>query len=128
MADRRIERLKRDLALEHAAGRVGDAAYLEQMAWLRSESSEAAVAQPASADPDEALAFIEGIAATWELATPEERAQLVQATYERVTVQGPNVVRVSSRRWRSTRGCPRYCLKTCQWSGLWRARMVLGAR
>ncbi len=38
--------------------------------------------------------YREGIAATWQLATPEERARLVQATYERVTVKGPSVVRV----------------------------------
>ena len=94
VTDRRIERMKRDLALEHAAGRIGDDRYLEQMARLRAESSTTTGAQPASVDPEEAVAFIEGIAATWELATPEERARLVQATYERVTVKGPNVVRV----------------------------------
>jgi len=61
---------------------------------LRAEQSATAPEVRPSVDPDEAAAFIEGIAATWELATPEERARLVQATYERVTVQGPNVVRV----------------------------------
>ena len=94
LADRRIDRMKRDLALEHAAGHVGDASYLEQMARLRAESSTTSSAQPASVDPAEAVAFIEGIAATWGLATPEERARLVQATCERVTVKGPSVVRV----------------------------------
>jgi hypothetical protein len=64
------------------------------MARLRAESSTTMSGQPAAVDPKEAAAFIEGITATWELATPEEGARLVQATYERVTVQGPNVVRV----------------------------------
>ncbi len=50
--------------------------------------------RPAPVDPQEAVSFIEGIAATWELATPAERARLVQATYERITVKGPSVVRV----------------------------------
>ena len=45
-------------------------------------------------DPQEAVAFIEGIKGAWVLATPEERARLVQATYQRITVNGPNVVRV----------------------------------
>ena len=48
----------------------------------------------ASVDPQEAVAFIEGIKGAWVLATPEERARLVQATYRRITVNGPNVVRV----------------------------------
>ena len=42
VTDRRIERMKRDLALEHAAGRIGDDRYLEQMARLRAESSTTA--------------------------------------------------------------------------------------
>ena len=37
---------------------------------------------------------MEGIAATWAKATPEERTLLVQATYEHVTVQGPQVLKV----------------------------------
>ncbi len=94
VADRRIERTKRELALEHAADRIGDEIYLEQMARLRAESTSRSTAQPAPINPVEAVAFIEGIAETWRLATPEERARLVQATYERVTVRGPDVVQV----------------------------------
>ncbi len=94
VTDRRIERMMKDLALEHVAGRIGDAAYLEQMARLRAESSTKPSVQPAPVDPQEAVTFIEGIAATWKLATPEERARLVQATYERITVKGPSVVKV----------------------------------
>ncbi|MCJ7712241.1 MAG: hypothetical protein MUQ32_15580, partial [Chloroflexi bacterium] len=67
--------------------------YLEQVARLRAESTTTTHAQPATVGPDEAVAFIEGIEATWVLATPEERARLVQAIYERITVKGPNVVR-----------------------------------
>ena len=92
--DRRVERMKHDLALEHAAGRIADAAYLDQMARLRAEPRPTASPQPPAVDPAEAVAFIEGIAATWQFATPEERARLVQATYERITVKGPDVLRV----------------------------------
>lgn len=56
--------------------------------------TRALLARRAPVDPQEAAAFIEGIAATRELATPAERARLVQATYERITVRGPSVVRV----------------------------------
>jgi hypothetical protein len=57
-------------------------------------------------DPDEAVAFIDGIAATWKLATPEERARLVQATYERITVKGPDVLRVKLTPMAERRGLP----------------------
>lgn len=95
LTNHRVERMKRDLALEHAAGRVADEVYFAQMTRLRAESAVVTGApQPPAIDPDEAISFIEGIAATWNLATPEERTRLVQATYERVTVKGPNVVKV----------------------------------
>ena len=64
------------------------------MARLRAEPRPTANPQPPTVDPAEAVAFIEGIASTWKLAKPEERARLVQATYERVTVKGPDVLRV----------------------------------
>lgn len=94
VTDRRVERMKRQLALEHAADRISDASYLEQLAQLRAESTTKTSVQPTRVGPDKAIAFIEGIAETWRLATLEERAQLVQATYERVTVKGPRVVGV----------------------------------
>ena len=71
-----------------------DPRYLEQMAALRAEG-EMVPAQPLTGiDPEEAVAFTEGIAATWAMATPEERARLVQSTYERVSVRGSQVLRV----------------------------------
>ena len=94
VTDRRIERMKRELALQHAADRMSDASYLEQLARLRAESTTNTTVRPAPINPAEAVAFIEGIAEAWRLATPEERARLVQATYERVTVKGPNVFQV----------------------------------
>ena len=94
VTDHRIERMKRELALEHAADRVGDESYLEQMARLRAETTRTTTTQPKPINAAEAVAFIEGIAETWRLATPEERARLVQATYERITVRGGDVVQV----------------------------------
>ena len=90
----RIERMKRDLALDHAADRISDGRYLEQMAALRAEGETIPSAPRAGFDPEEAAAYIEGLAATWARATPEEQTQLVQATYENVTVRGPQVLRV----------------------------------
>jgi hypothetical protein len=45
-------------------------------------------------DPGEAAAYIEGMAATWAVATAEERAQLVLSHVERITVRGSQVLRV----------------------------------
>ena len=106
VTERRIERMMKELALEHVAGRIGDLAYLEQMARLRAELSTTPGVRPASVDPREAVAFIEGIEAVWVLATPEERARLVQATYERITVKGPNVVRVKMTPMAERTGLP----------------------
>ena len=80
--------------LGYSYGTAIGASYLEQLARLRAESTTNTTVRPAPINPAEAVAFIEGIAEAWRLATPEERARLVQATYERVTVKGPNGVQV----------------------------------
>ena len=90
----RIDRMKRDLALDHAADRITDGRYLEQMTALRAEGETVPVHPRTAMDPEEAAAYIEGIGATWAKATPEELTRLVQATYEKVTVRGPQVLRV----------------------------------
>jgi DNA invertase Pin-like site-specific DNA recombinase len=89
----RIDRMKRDLALDHAADRITDRRYLEQMAALRVEGETIPVHPRTDIDPEEAAAYVAGIAATWARATPDERTRLVQATYEKVTVRGSQVLR-----------------------------------
>jgi hypothetical protein len=85
----------RELSDAHIAGLIRDDHYVADMAALRAKRAVVAAApQQAPIRPDEAIAYVEGIAATWARATPEERAQLVQSTYERVTVRGPQVLRV----------------------------------
>ncbi len=86
--------MKRDLALEHAADRIGDASYFEQMGRLRAESGMSTVGLPAPVDPTEAVAFIDGIAATWELAhargTGPTRASDLRARHRQGPTRGPS--------------------------------------
>jgi DNA invertase Pin-like site-specific DNA recombinase len=90
-----ISRQMRELALEHAASRVTDDVYLLEMARLRELRRTSGVRIGASAVTAEyATAYVDGLAAAWGKATPEERRRLVQATYERITVAGPRVLSV----------------------------------
>ncbi len=92
----RVERMKRVLALEHAAGRLDDAIYLARMATLRTELASAAEDEPTHAvvSTDRVAERLRALPETWAMATPDGRAELLNAIYERIVVRGSEFVSV----------------------------------
>jgi hypothetical protein len=87
--------MKRELALEHAAGRVDDDAYMRQVALLRKEASRLGDARSTSVpalDTDTVLERVHALPKTWAAATPGEHSELLSSIYERITVRGPDLV------------------------------------
>jgi hypothetical protein len=80
----RLERMKRELALDHAAGRLDDKTYLAQIAVLRAEATRI--------DSGEVVAKLWAIPETWAKATPAGRAERLHSIYERIVVRGPEFV------------------------------------
>jgi hypothetical protein len=86
---------RRDLALDHAAGRLDDKAYLAQIAVLREDATRI----DSGARPGTGIACGQGgrqgcgrYPRTWARATPEGRAELLHSIYERIVVRGPEFV------------------------------------
>ena len=90
----RLERMKRELALDHAAGRLADRTYLAQIAVLRDEATRIDSGErPATGiAPDKVVAKLRALPETWAKATPEGRAELLHSIYERIVVRGPEFV------------------------------------
>jgi hypothetical protein len=89
----RIERRKRDLALDHAAGRIDGQAHLERMAELRKAVPQRDTRQTIAAD--QAVRFLRDLAGLWASAVSDEaRAELLHAIYERIVVTHGRVVGV----------------------------------
>jgi hypothetical protein len=91
----RIERQIRDLALDHAAGRLENDVYLERLRSLREakEGLERTTAEGISAD--RAVAWLQTLSATWKEAdVPEAKAELLHAVYERIVVTGRTIVSI----------------------------------
>lgn len=89
----RLDRRRRDLALEHAAGRLDDDAYLTAAAALR---EQAPIAAPAATVPAAlAVAYLRELKETWTDATPATKAELIASIYDRIVVRGPSFVAVT---------------------------------
>jgi DNA invertase Pin-like site-specific DNA recombinase len=90
----RLERQKRELALDHAAGRVGDDEYIARMNQLRTATPEPT--QTSDVDPADAVAMLRNIAALWGApgVSDEARGQLLHAIYDEITVTQEGVVSV----------------------------------
>ncbi len=90
----RLERMKRDLALDHAAGRLDDKTYLAQIAVLRDEATaiDSGKRQGTGIAPDQVVARLRALPGTWARATPEGRAELLHSIYERIVVRGTEFV------------------------------------
>ena len=90
----RLERMKRELALDHAAGRLDDKAYLAQIAVLRDEATkiDSGKRQGTGIAPDKVVAKLRALPETWARATPEGRAELLHSIYERIVVRGADFV------------------------------------
>ena len=90
----RLERMERELALDHAAGRLDDKAYLGQIAVLREEATkiDSGKRPGTGIAPDKVVAKLRALPETWARATPEGRAELLHSIYERIVVRGPEFV------------------------------------
>jgi hypothetical protein len=94
--DARIDRQTRELALEHAAGRLEDAVYLERLHELRDAKENLELASADGITPERAVAWLRALSATWRAAeVPAEKADLLHAIYDRITVAGRRIVSVS---------------------------------
>ena len=91
----RIERQIRELALEHAAGRLEDAVYLRRLHELRDAKENLERTSADGISPERAVAWLRALAATWRGAdVPEATAHLLHAIYDRIVVTGRSVVSV----------------------------------
>jgi IstB-like ATP binding protein len=91
----RLERQMRELALDHAAARLGDAAYLDRMAELRAQLESLQSAAAGGTPAGRAVEWLEALAETWQRAdVPEATSDVLHAVYERIVVAGPEFVGV----------------------------------
>ena len=91
----RIDRQIRELALEHAAGDLGDDTYLSRLKVLR-EQRDAIVERTAPGLPGQrAVEWLRALGEAMQTAdVPKEKADLMHAIYVRITVAGPEIVGV----------------------------------
>jgi DNA invertase Pin-like site-specific DNA recombinase len=89
----RVDRQIRELALEHAAGSLGDDAYLARLKALR-QQRDAVVERTGRGLPGQrAVEWLRALGESIQAAdVPNERADLMHAIYERITVAGPRIV------------------------------------
>lgn len=88
---KRLERKRRDLALDHAAGRIGDAEYLAEVARVR-EHAEVLPAPARAPDPARAVRRLRDFAGLWNSRSKAERAAMLNAVYARVEVRGEQFI------------------------------------
>ncbi len=91
----RIDRQIRELALEHAGGLLGDDTYLTRLKALR-EKRDAIVERTAPGLPGHrAVEWLRALSESIQSAdVPKEKADLMHAIYERITVAGREIVGV----------------------------------
>jgi hypothetical protein len=90
----RLEREKRQLAMDHADGHVSDDVYLSRLKEIRSSLASFDVPQAGHVPAKRAAAWLGALGETLESAdVPEAKADLVHAIYERIVVAGPDFVR-----------------------------------
>jgi hypothetical protein len=91
----RIDRQIRELALEHAGGLLGDDTYLTRLKALR-DQRDAIVERTAPGLPGHrAVEWLRALGESLQVAdVPKEKAELMHAIYERITVAGPKIVGV----------------------------------
>ncbi len=88
----RIDRQIRELALEHAGGRMDDATYLARTHELRAARDAVVERSTAGVPADRAVAWLRTLGEALQGADVlQEKADLVHAIYERVIVAGPEI-------------------------------------
>jgi hypothetical protein len=88
---KRFERRRRDLALDHAAGRVGDAEYMAAVTALRAAEIEAP-APRRWVDAATAVRRLRDFGALWASRTEAQRAEMLREVYARIEVRGPEFI------------------------------------
>ncbi len=89
----KVTRQLRELAMEHADGAIDDATYLSRSAELKSQRDALEAGQQPRVEADRAVAWLRSIGDAIRLADcPSEKADLVHAVYERITVAGSEFV------------------------------------
>jgi truncated hemoglobin YjbI len=90
----RVERQLRELALDHAAGRVGDDAYMAKVKEARGRLAAFDQPEAGHVPSKRAAAWLAALGETLQSAdVPEAKADLIHAIYERIVVVGPEFVR-----------------------------------
>jgi hypothetical protein len=91
----RIDRQMRDLALDHAAGRLEDAVYLDRLRALRESKESLEVNASGAVSAEVALAWLGALSSTWSDAdVPEAKAEVLHAIYEQIVVTGRTIVSI----------------------------------
>ena len=91
----RIDRQIRELALEHAAGGLGDDAYLTRLKALREQREAITERRRRACLAQRAVEWLRTLGEFLKEAdVPEEKADLLHAIYERIVVARPEIVRV----------------------------------
>ncbi len=89
----RLDRAKRELALEHAAEAMTDAEYLEWLAGLRAEVATLDWEDRPGIAPERIVDWLGALSSTWRQADlRDEQAEVLHAIYDRITVSGPTIV------------------------------------
>jgi hypothetical protein len=85
----------RDLALDHAAGRLEDAVHLNRLRALRESKESLEVNASGAMSAEVALIWLRALSSTWsDPEVPEAKAKVLHAIYERIVVAGPEIVSV----------------------------------
>ncbi|MGH2513180.1 MAG: hypothetical protein ACRDGQ_10875 [Candidatus Limnocylindrales bacterium] len=89
----RLERQKRELALDHAAERLSDAAYLERLAHVRVEITALDAETRTTIASERIVDWLRTLGSTWlQTDQREEQAEVIHAVYERIVISGPTIV------------------------------------
>ena len=91
----RMERRRRELALDVAAGRMSERAFLAALRRLNEEDAALVDPRPRrAADGAKAVEYIRNFAASWAKAKPPTKAAMIQSLYQEVVVRGEEFVSV----------------------------------
>ena len=91
----RLERRRRELALDIAAGRIGDRAFLAAMRRMNEEEAALVKDRPrAGVDAAKAVEYIRSFAVSWTKAKAPTRATMIQTLYGDIVVRGEEFVSV----------------------------------
>jgi hypothetical protein len=91
----RIDRQIRELALEHAAGLLGDDAYLTRLKALREQRDATTERTVTGLSGQRAVGWLRVLGQSLKEAdVPAEKSNLLHAIYERIVVAGPEIIGV----------------------------------